>query len=158
MIALGIDPGQTGGLALVSRDTNGSYKLLDAAPMPLASPTKKPTLDFSGWAWAGHDDYYDLGVIENVHSMPAQGVSSSFQFGRMFGAAEMLAQHYTSKQLYVTPQSWKKHFNLPADKYAAMALATRLFDTSKYWSLKKHDGVAEAALIAAYGLHKENNK
>jgi len=156
MIALGIDPGQSGGLALVSQDTKGKLNLFWGYPMPLKFRTKKPTLNWAMVTELADEWNIDLGVIENVHAMPAQGVSSSFQFGRMFGAAEVITQHCADRQLYVTPQAWKKHFGLiKADKGASIALATELFGTANYWPLKKHDGVAEAALIAAYGLHLE---
>ena len=118
MIALGVDPGQTGGLALVSLDPKGK-------------------------------------LIENAHAMPGQGVSSSFQFGRMFGGAEMVVQYCCDKPMYVTPQAWKGHYGLGSAKNASIALATMMFETDKFWKLKKHDGVAEAALIAAYGIYKE---
>ena len=32
----------------------------------------------------------DISIIEKVHAMPRQGVTSSFQFGRSFGALETL--------------------------------------------------------------------
>jgi len=158
MIVMGIDPGQTGGFARVSEG-----QLLDAWPMPLEKAlTKKPTLDFwcaanAGWKDAVLGFYWrgpDYVVIESVHAMPAQGVSSSFQFGRMFGAVEMLAQFYGCEIVYVTPQKWKKHFNLlKTDKAASVAKATGLYG-DEHWKLKKHEGVAEAALIATWGLHQ----
>ncbi len=154
MIVLGIDPGQSGGLALVdSEDIRG---LIDAISMPLRNDTKKPALDYNftyNWMMdrAGCD--VDKVVIENVHAMPRQGVSSSFQFGRMFGGVEMLAQHFCDKPTYVTPQAWKGYYGLlKVDKNASIETATRLFNTDKYWKLKKHDGIAEAALMAAYGI------
>jgi len=149
VIVMGIDPGQTGGFAQVSEG-----QLLDAWPMPLEKTlTKKPTLDFWCAANAGWKDP-DYVVIESVHAMPAQGVSSSFQFGRMFGAVEMLAQFYDCEIVYVTPQKWKKHFNLlKTDKSASVAKATGLYG-DEHWKLKKHEGVAEAALIATWGLHQ----
>jgi len=152
MIVLGIDPGQTGGLVLL--DTEGIRK---AIPTPLIYPTKKPTLATTPLLYL-FDGYYettaDYAVIENVHAMPAQGVSSSFQFGRMFGAIEAAAGMYANEIIYVTPQKWKKHFGLlKTDKNASMAKATELYG-NEHWGLKKHEGVAEAALIATWGLHQ----
>ena len=74
MIVLGIDPGQTGGLALVSEG-----RLLNACPIPCTyDHTNKPTL---AWAtatiWLNGWDV-DHAVIENVHAMPAQGVLLHF--------------------------------------------------------------------------------
>jgi len=140
MIVLGIDPGQTGGFARVSEG-----QLLYAWPMPLEKAlTKKPTLDFwcaanAGWKDLDYARGPDYVVIESVHAMPAQGVSSSFQFGRMFGAVEMLAQLYFGL--------------LKTDKSASVAKATELYG-DEHWRLKKYEGVAEAALIATWGLHQ----
>lgn len=157
MIALGIDPGQTGGLALVSRDTRGKMTVIDARMMPLVYPTKKATLDWiASSKLRAATEGPALVVIENVHSMPKQGVASSFQFGRMFGAVEMLAQAVpNSKTVYVPPATWKMYYGLGSAKHASIELATMMFRTDKFWKLKKHDGIAEAALLAAYGLEKE---
>ena len=156
MIALGIDPGQTGGLALVSRDPRGKMTVIDARMMPLVYPTKKATLDWiASSKFRAATEGPALVVIENVHSMPRQGVASSFQFGRMFGAVEMLAQAVpNSKAMYVSPATWKMYYGLGSAKYASIELATMMFRTDRFWKLKKHDGIAEAALLAAYGLEK----
>lgn len=150
MRVLGIDPGQSGGLAVVSRDAKGVV-LHGGIMMPLMSQGKKPTMDW----WRAHDFFVWHGVkeavIESVHAMPRQGVSSSFQFGRMFGAVEMLAE-IAQCPLYVTPRAWKKHYGLSSDKGQSLDMATDIFGTDKYWKLKKHEGIAEAALIALYGL------
>tara|TARA_R110000823_G_scaffold229911_1_gene356815 strand:- start:3344 stop:3868 length:525 start_codon:yes stop_codon:yes gene_type:complete len=171
MVVLGIDPGQTGGLALVSRDPKGKLSIIDARMMPLTHPTKKVTFDLKeAKRWieseAGRHQYeggmsgfeIDFAVIENVHAMPRQGVSSSFQFGRMFGGVEQFAVWGTSaayEPMYVSPAAWKMHYGLGSAKHASIELATMMFETDEYWKLKKHDGVAEAALIAAYGIFKE---
>lgn len=148
MIVLGIDPGQTGGLVLVESST---CKVLDAMMMPLATSTKKPTIDYHAAAkFLAHG--VALAAIEEVHSMPRQGVASSFQFGRVFGAVEMVGQYWANHLIYVTPQKWKKHFDLiKRDKAASVALATELY-SDKHWPLKKHEGVAEAALIATWAI------
>jgi len=96
----------------------------------------------------------DMGVIEKVHSMPRQGVASSFQFGRMFGAAELLPVLFCYDNFSVTPQQWKKHFGLSADKREAVELATSFYG-DQFWSLKKHEGMAEAALIATWALETQ---
>jgi crossover junction endodeoxyribonuclease RuvC len=55
----------------------------------------------------------------------------------------------------VRPNIWKKAIGCPKDKDMARMLASRLLPQhSDNWPLKKHDGRAEAALIALYGLNK----
>jgi crossover junction endodeoxyribonuclease RuvC len=157
MIVLGIDPGQTGGLALVSDRGDKRWEpiVLIAIPMPLMNPTKKPTVNFfeAMVVMQANAKEIDHCFIENVHAMPAQGVSSSFQFGRMFGAVEMIANNLCEREPhYVTPQKWKGYFGLSRDKHASMMKATEFYG-AEHWGLKKHEGVAEAALIATWGLH-----
>ena len=157
-LVLGIDPGQTGGLALVQGGDGRRLKLLSAMPMPLLNVRKKKIAD----TIAAYEFFcmyvIDIGVTELVSSMPAQGVASSFQFGRAFGGIETLPYRLCATQEYATPSVWKQHMGLSKDKNASIDLATRMFGRAaaeKYWPLKKHDGVAEAALIAAYWIKKE---
>ena len=159
MIVLGIDPGQTGGLALVD-SYNGGF-IVEAMAMPVMKVGKKKSLDITAallWMTDNDDGAdIDVGVIEKVHAMPKQGVSSSFQFGRMFGSAEAIMYISCVQKDYVAPRVWKKDMGLTSDKHASMDLATRLFgdDARKnYWQLKKHEGVAEAALIALWWIRK----
>ena len=49
----------------------------------------------------------------------------------------------------VHPATWKKHFKLTSDKELSRALATRLFPAAPL-HLKKHDGRAEALLLARW--------
>ena len=90
-------------------------------------------------------------IIENVHSMPKQGVSSTFKFGMAFGAVQGVVGALSIPHYFVTPQVWKKHFKLSADKEEARALALQRFPaTGFHFSRKKDQGRAEAALIALY--------
>lgn len=55
----------------------------------------------------------------------------------------------------VKPNTWKKSIGCPKDKNEARLFASRLLPLHKdNWHLKKHDGRAEAALIALYGFNK----
>ena len=84
--------------------------------------------------------------------MPRQGVSSSFQFGRMLGGIESLVFSVGKPVHYVTPASWKKAMGLSSDKQASIDAAKIMFGSAADELLrhKADDGVAEAALIAAY--------
>src|ERR1035437_2197840 len=90
-------------------------------------------------------------IIENVHSMPKQGVSSTFKFGMAFGAVQGIIGALAIPHHFVTPQVWKKHFRLSADKEEARALALQRFPaTGFHFSGKRDQGRAEAALIALF--------
>lgn len=93
-----------------------------------------------------------LAVIERVHAMPKQGVSSSFNFGRSYGDVRGTISALGVPLHFVTPQKWKRHFGLTADKEECRLRAINLFPhAAENFRLKKHDGRAEAALIALYG-------
>lgn len=153
MIALGIDPGQQGGIALIEDE-----EVIDAMPMPLVEIRNKVTLDWDTveqWILDQDIDVAEVGVIENVWAMPKQGVSSTFQFGRLFGAAEMVLYRYSLRQVYATGKQWKGHFNLDGTKEDSMSTADYVFGEAAgedFWPRKKDDGVAEAALLARYGI------
>lgn len=90
--------------------------------------------------------------VEDVHSMPKQGVASSFKFGFVAGCIQQAVVDAGFELTLVPPQVWKRRFNLTADKDAARARASELLPSHAHlWPLKKHDGRAEAALIALYG-------
>jgi hypothetical protein len=147
---LGIDPGLGGALA-----TFGPYGI-ETYDMPTFDIKGKRKLDI-----ALLDNIVRgivavrepcLAVVEDVHSMPAQGVASSFSFGFVTGIVHaLLAAHKVPLHL-VSPAAWKRLMGLSADKDASRQRASRLFPTAAtQWSRKRDDGRAEAALLAYYG-------
>ena len=149
---LAIDPGQTGGFVIADFYQEGP-RIRTALAMPLIAVNQKKALDIRAvLEWLPVLSSVDVAIMELVHSMPKQGVASSFQFGRMFGSAETVIYLF-DRQAYVVPRTWKKALNLSSDKGASVDLATRIFGKKaamRWWPLKKDEGVAEAALIAHY--------
>ena len=92
--------------------------------------------------------------IEKVHSMPKQGVSSTFKFGMAFGGALSLARRFKTEVVMVTPQLWKKTLVLNSDKQLSLDMAREIFPQAPL-HLKKHNGRAEALLIALYGFKND---
>jgi crossover junction endodeoxyribonuclease RuvC len=149
MKILGIDPGQNGALCILS---DGS--IYDLRPMPIYQlKTKKefnlPTIKH----WLLQADHV---VIENVHSMPKQGVSSAFKFGKGFGILIGMCVASGISHSLVTPQKWKKHFGIGRDKGLAIKKAIELYPSIDLLATPRsrtaHDGMAEAYLIAKYYL------
>jgi crossover junction endodeoxyribonuclease RuvC len=93
-------------------------------------------------------------VVETVHSMPKQGVASSFKFGVAYGGAVALAERLNCVWHMVTPQVWKKALKLDSDKNKSSALARELWPYAPLFR-KKDNGRAEA-LLMAYWLRKQN--
>jgi Holliday junction resolvasome RuvABC endonuclease subunit len=86
-------------------------------------------------------------VVEAVHSMPNQGVASSFKFGTAYGGAIALAERLKCPWELVTPQVWKKALKLDSDKNKSMVLARELWPTAPL-KRQKDNGRAEALLLA----------
>ena len=89
------------------------------------------------------------GVIEAVHSMPGQGVSSSFKFGMAYGAAISIMERINCPWDLVTPQKWKKEMGLTADKNESLDMARQLWPTAPL-ARKMDNGRAEALLMAEW--------
>ena len=151
---IGIDPGLTGALAHLS-----PAGIIRARDLPVLQTRKggKNTLDVHATVSLLH--YLadvsgpDLTVIlEEVNSMPKQGVVSTFTFGRTFGQLEGVIVGLGLKLHMVRPAVWKKVMGVSADKDGARLAASRAFpEAADQWSRKKDHGRAEAALLALYG-------
>ena len=93
-----------------------------------------------------------MAVVEAVHSMPKQGVSSTFNFGVTYGSIRGVLGALAIPTHFVSPSVWKKKFRLSKDKDASRALALERFPMcGTHFSMKKHHNRAEAALLALYG-------
>ena len=155
MIYIGIDPGLSGAVGVIG-DT------LD--PMVFDTPTvlvegEKTKRKYLTAAMAlllkpftGRPDV--LVILENVHSMPKQGVASSFNFGEGKGMWEGILGAFEIPFDLVSPQRWKKAImaDQGKDKSAARFKAMQLFPSlADQLKLVKYDGRAEALLMAEYG-------
>ncbi|NCX56226.1 MAG: hypothetical protein EBW87_03405 [Burkholderiaceae bacterium] len=144
MMYLGIDPGFTGAWGMINH--KGDY--ISCGDMLNDHQFILTNAVFAEISQAR--DRQDLQVIvESVHSMPGQGVSSSFKFGMSFGAAISLAQRLNCPWHIVTPQKWKKSLKLDSDKDKSLSLARELWPTAPL-TRKKDNGRAEALLLSEY--------
>jgi hypothetical protein len=92
--------------------------------------------------------------VEQPFAMPNQSSSSTgaqfAAYGAILGALGALGLEVH----IVTPAAWKRAVGVTADKRSSLDLARTLWpsDADRWFRLAKHDGRAEAALIAVYGL------
>ena len=93
--------------------------------------------------------------MEQVHSMPGQGLSSTWNFARAVGVISAVCELTRYPVHLVTPQKWKKHFHLTADKNESLDMARYLWPEAKL-KYKKDGNKAEALLIAEYLRHTIN--
>lgn len=116
---LGIDPGaSSGGLAIL--DSHGA--IVDASKMP---ETEKDISDY----FKEFAPRLRFAYIERVHSMPKQGVSSSFKFGVNYGALRMALLAHEIPFESIPPQRWQKVMNCMTggQKNVSKAKAQELF-------------------------------
>jgi len=152
-ITIGVDPGGSGAIA-ATRDR----QLIFVKDMPvhggiISAPGVTDILDYSLKAWRssqGHFHHTPPAWVEDVHSMPRQGVASSFKFGQAHGTVLGVLGALRIPVHLVTPAKWKRDLGLGSDKAKALEMARRLFPTAEL-SLKRHIGRAEALLIAEWG-------
>lgn len=149
---IGIDPGLTGAVAIISEDG----VTVEDTPITLVGSGKKTKHDYlpRGMAmilgvYAGRGDV--IAALESVHSMPDQGISSAFSFGRGFGMWEGMLASFRIPYEKITPQRWKATMmdGMGKEKDASRVRAQQLFPKAEL-NLKKHHGRADSLLLAAY--------
>lgn len=156
---LGIDPGLSGALALYTPATDASPVGIEVIDMPTHEITvnkrKKKAIDLyalATWLDVRRADIR-FAVIEDVHSMPAQGVTSSFNFGFAAGSVQGAVAANLIPMRLVRPSTWKANMGLTADKDSSRRLASQKFPAfAALWARKMDDGRAEAVLLAVFGL------
>jgi hypothetical protein len=82
--------------------------------------------------------------------MGAQGV---FSFGFNVGYLHALIDSFFFTKIMVDPAVWKLSYGLSRDKNKSIEAANRIFPGTNYFKLLKHDGRAEAALLAHIGAN-----
>ena len=141
-LILGIDPGKSGGLAVIWPCGAEVHKMPD---------TERDLWDCIRELVPNGGRAY----IEKVHAMPGQGVTSMFSFGQNYGMLRAFLVAHGIPFETVTPAKWQREFALPslkaagspsAKKNAHKARAQELFP-----SLRITHAVADALLIAEWG-------
>jgi crossover junction endodeoxyribonuclease RuvC len=160
MIVIGLDPGISGAVAILDDEGMNSF---DMPILEIKRGTKtKRIVDACRLAekLRGIDGH---AFVEIAGSRPPhrrgkdgeevkEGVASSFSNGRNYGRIEGVIAALGIPITDVSPAKWKKDLRVPAEKDGARFRASQLLPRyADQWPLKKHDGRAEAALIALWG-------
>lgn len=157
MKIVGIDPGIFGAIAKIDPEnhTIEVYKM----PFHKIQPGEKIKKLVDPVKVGKILNYSDIlrAYVEEVHAMPGEGVVSVFGFGRSFGVVLGALGALQIPTSPVSPGLWKKVLKVPAEKDAARYRASQLFPAcAEAWSNKNQDGLAEAVLIAFYGMCELN--
>lgn len=151
---LGIDPGLTGALAVL-----GEKEIIDVYDTPTLivkkGSGKRTVYVVSAMAdlvkrWANTGLVKGI-VLETVHAMPGQGVTSMFSLGQGFGIWLGIIAAFRLPLTKVEPRVWKQAMGIPsgAEKSESVVRAAQLFPTASL-ARKKDHGRADALLLAEY--------
>jgi hypothetical protein len=110
---LGIDPGKTGGIAVVSSEG----QLLYLVP---CGDVEVDTIDRLKCAYSLYGPF--KAYIERVASFPGQGVSSTFTFGVRYGVIRGVLSTIGIPFIDVPPQTWQKTLGLSQPKQSSKDL------------------------------------
>lgn len=141
MMFIGIDPGKTGGLAVVDR--NGRVR--EAVKMPSTNPEiLRKIEEFAGLAAPETPVHC---ALEYVRSRPGLSSVAMFTFGRGYGALEMALAAVGLPFDSPTPQRWQTAMECMSkgDKNITKARAAKLWPR-----LTLTHATADACLIAEY--------
>jgi crossover junction endodeoxyribonuclease RuvC len=141
---IGIDPGYSGGVAAFG----SGHESVPAEGLAFKMPEEECDLakllkELVGFM---HPSQVCL-VLEKVHSMPKQGVTSVFTFGQQFGICRGVIAALELPRVLVTPQQWQKALGCQTggDKKVTLSVAKNQWP----W-LKPTHATADAILIAHY--------
>lgn len=152
---LGLDPGLRGAAAIIFDDGSVWYE-----PMPTLSIEKGEILNIPELKCMlqMRKEAISCAFLEKVSAMPGQGVSSTFKFGRTYGAIEAVLSCLEIPYQLVTPQKWTKVLHAGVEggdpKQRSLIAVTRLFPGISLTigkGRKPHDGIVDALMIAEYG-------
>jgi crossover junction endodeoxyribonuclease RuvC len=158
---MGIDPGAFGAIAILDKDS----RELVVIDMPTIKVKRGPRVvnqvdaHMLADALRGHVTANTSALIEKVHAMPGQGVSSMFSFGRAAGIVEGVLAGLSVPFQLIPPATWTKSMRTFGGKDGSRQRAQELFpDYAHLFARKKDDGRAEAALLACYAAEREDDE
>ena len=184
LISIGIDVGSTNGaISVVSEE--GEILLLTKAPIyqtevkskrnksKLNKETGKFEADFRKRNWVNFKELREIlkpfinnsiiYTIERIQQRPNEGETTSFMNGNSLGIFQGLYS-YLNPISYFEPSAgeWKKELGVTSLKETSIQLAEEIYNIKlkDYLPKGKVDDIAEALLLAFYGLKKyyENNE
>jgi crossover junction endodeoxyribonuclease RuvC len=153
MRIIGIDPGLSGGIAILE---NNKIKEMFDMPVMAEGKKNKRQLNSALLAQLIKDNIEDINdsvvVVEQVNAMPGQGVTSMFNFGQTFGAIKGICAALNLPIFFVRPAKWKKHFELiNSSKDASRTKVIEMYPSiAEKLSKKKDVNKSDAILIARY--------
>lgn len=160
-LVLGCDPGQSGAIAVLADGEPTGF--IDMPTMPRKAGGFEVNAASLAAQLRGilqqHRGAYVMAVVEQVGSMPRQGLASTFRFGQSDGILRGVLAALGIGYITVSPVKWKNHYGLTGQvKDAARTLAIRRFpNVADELARKKDGGRADALLIALWAHGTEQH-
>ena len=158
MIIAGIDIGVSGAIAVLS--SNGSIIEVYDMPVLKDGPKHRNAINAPLLADILCNCHAERVLIEWVGVRPGEGAVGAFAFGRSRGVCEGVCAGLDLPVQFITSPQWKRLHGIPPGKEGTKDLARS--KAISYWPAKadlfklvKHDGRAEACLIAAAGYMQQ---
>lgn len=164
-LIIGIDPGISGAIGIIDVK-NDNIEVFDVPTIKIDNPNRKAKQKTKneydkiamGKLLSQYSKRKVVVVMEKVHAMPGQGVTSMFNFGRGVGIWEGIFAALGWEPELVTPQTWKKEYG---DKLFKSIIKPDIIK-----SMKKSDynraSVKERAIYdladKSYKLEKQSGK
>jgi crossover junction endodeoxyribonuclease RuvC len=169
-ITLGIDPGQTGAIAVIA--DGQPVQFIDMPTMPRSTTGNEINAAQLAALMRGvmnaHHGAHILTIVESVHSMPSMSAPSVFKFGESFGVLKGVLGSLGIGFRLVQPEKWKKHFRIQRSKDEREAMGQAAYkDLSRTVAIqrfphlaadlarKKDGGRADALLMALWAAETE---
>ena len=176
MLIVGIDPGLSGAIASIDsgregeeilntlgvrveivdiptlRSGVGNRRELDVqATVKIIRELRNRYSTVEGTTWSVPREKIIIG-LEKVHSMPRQGVASTFAFGKVYGTLIGILGTLGLPYSLVTPQTWRKSVmeGMPKGKDSSIQRCHELFPEVDCITKKSHHNRADALLIAEH--------
>lgn len=160
-LVLGVDVGNSGGLALVTR--GGDLVAVEPMPVLADGPRSRPTVNGPLLAalvrrWAPTSAFVEL-----VNARPGEAAGGAFSFGRCRGLIEGVLAAEGVPTRMVAAQVWKRATGIRPGREGAKDLARaeacrRWPGHAERFAAKGSDGLAEAGLIAVGGMAHEASR
>lgn len=163
-VALGIDPGLTGGVAALGY-ADQDLEIAQVYPMPVKKTAKGKTVDAAALHMLLKQHLIPgrpklLVAVERVHAMPKQGVTSTFTFGTGYGKVLAAVEILDLPMVEPLPDAWKK---LILKGHAKGKDASIAYCRSRYPDVElrptersrtDNHGLADALCLAEYALRQ----
>jgi len=111
IVCFGVDPGASGAISAICINEQGIIQHVDSLRFSQHSD-RDLLLFISDYLETLTYKHNSFAYLEQVHSMPGQGVSSTFKFGMAFGKAIMALQACGVSFSQITPSQWQKEFGM----------------------------------------------